>query len=90
MDIINHFDIFVVSFAIVFLGFSIIYYVRYKRDKDNIPSLRRIEKKIDFFSLDFIRLNNRIQELEDKSGNIEELHKSIIELKNLIQRKRNV
>ena len=83
--------------AIVFLGVALIIVaiailaiVHYKRDKDNIPSLHKIENKIDFYSLDLIRINNRLRDLEDKERNLEELHKSINELKSLIQRRKNV
>lgn len=76
--------------ALLLLSIAIFSYVRYKRDKDNVPSLHRLEKKVDFYSLDFIRMNNRLQDLEDKSGNIDELHKSILELKSLIQRRKDV
>lgn len=87
---INTIALFLIFFALVFVGFAIFAFVNYKRDKDNVPSLRKIEKKIDFYSLDFIRLNNRLQELEDKGDDINNLHKSILELKSLIQRRKDV
>ena len=76
--------------AILILSLSILAVIHYKRDKDNIPELRKIEQKIDFYTLDLIRINNRLQNLEDKSGNIDDLHKSILELINLIKGGKNV
>lgn len=76
--------------ALIILSAAIFAFVRYKRDKDNVPDLLRLEKKVDFYSLDLIRLNNRLTELENKDFNVEELHKSILELKSLILRKGNI
>ena len=80
----------ILAVAIIILGVSIFQYIRYKRDKDNIPSLHKIENKIDFYSLDLIRQNNRVKALEDKKIEIDELHKVILELKSLILRRGNV
>lgn len=79
-----------IAVALFCLAFAIFHYIGYKRDKENIPSLRKIEAKIDFYSIDLIRLNNRLKDLENKEYNIEALRKSISELKSLIQRRKNV
>lgn len=87
---LNTVALLILAFAIIILGVSIFQYTHYKRDKDNIPSLHKIENKIDFYSIDLIRLNNRIKALEDKKIEINELHKIILELKSLILRRGNV
>lgn len=84
---INSIALFLVFLALVFVGIAVFSYVNYVRDRDNVPSLRKIEKKIDFYSLDLIRINNRLNELEDKGNGIEALQKSISELKSILRRR---
>ena len=86
----NTLAILFLGFALIVVAIAVISLIRYKRDKDNIPALHKIENKIDFYSLDLIRLNNRIRALEDKKIEIDELHKIILELKSLILRRENV
>lgn len=74
--------------ALLLIAISLFGFVKYKRDKDNVPDgtiVDNLKKEVRFYSSDFNAINQRLKTLEDKQEGIDALHKSILELKGIIQ-----
>ena len=73
--------------ALLLVALSLFGFVKYKRDKDNVPdgtTVDNLKKEVKFYSSDFNAINQRLNALEEKQEGIDALHKSILELKNII------
>lgn len=74
--------------ALILIAISLFGFVKYKRDKDNVPdgtTVENLKKEVKFYSSDFNAINQRLKALEEKQEGIDALHKSILELKGIIQ-----
>lgn len=74
--------------ALMLVAVALFGFVKYKRDKDNVPdgtTVDNLKKEVRFYSSDFNAINQRLKTLEDKQEGIDALHKSILELKGIIQ-----
>lgn len=86
-------DITSIILILIFIGLivvaiSLFGFVKYKRDKDNVPdstTVDNLKKEVRFYSSDFNAINQRLKTLEEKQEGIDALHKSILELKDIIQ-----
>ena len=74
--------------ALLLVALSLFGFVKYKRDKDNVPdgtTVDKLKKDVDFYSTDFENINVRLSTVEAKQEGIDALYKSIQELKAIIQ-----
>ena len=75
--------------ALLLVAGAIFAFVKYKRDKENIPNSTTVDylnKTVKYHSADFDTVNQRLSILEAKQEGIDALHKSILELKSMIQK----
>ena len=75
--------------ALLLLAGSLFSFVKYKRDKNNVPdstTVDNLKKEVEFYSSDFTAINQRLSTLEKKQDGIDALHKYILELKSIIQK----
>lgn len=74
--------------ALILVAISLFGFVKYKRDKENVPdgtTVENLKKEVKFYSSDFNAINQRLKALEEKQEGIDAIHKSILELKYIIQ-----
>ncbi len=84
----NGFILILIFIALILVAMSLFGFVKYKRDKDNVPdgtTVDNLKKEVKFYSSDFNAINQRLKVLEEKQEGIDAIHKSILELKGIIQ-----
>lgn len=89
---VNSIILLLIFISLLALAFSILAYVKYKRDKGNVPNGTTVDylnKEIKYHSADLDAINQRLSIIEAKQQGIDALHKSILELKGIIQEGRN-
>jgi hypothetical protein len=80
--------LFLIFVALLLVAFSLFGFVKYNRDKNNVPSSTTVDKlkaDVAYYTSDFEAINQRLKALEQKQDGIDAIHKGINEVKKMLR-----